>query len=341
MSSYSAVANSMNQADWTKKGENLLILSIKTTDTNNLNITVQNTGSVQSTILWFGLFNQSTSPEGQWFFNINQQIGLDQVQSFLSPCTVTQGQKYTIQLVTQSGNVFDYTMFPSNQVPLALTLVAGSPTVYQGNNMTVFLTVTNNNTFAVGNLSLSLLTLPANLVSEVVSPASLTIGSLQPLQSQFFTWVYHATSIGAVLFEATYNQAPQGAFATANVSILVTPSGANSQGQVTITGTKATATYSPIQWNMIGGTSPVSGTFSNLKINDSNSAVFKSYYTGDFGNYNYYVNSSGSKVDNVSDIGTHSNFTSMQAGPDGIYDILTETETFVTNIPITITNSQS
>ena len=40
-----------------------------------------------------------------------------------------------------------------------------------------------------------------------------------------------------------------------------------------------------------------------------------------------YVDSSNSAVDGLSDVGTHSNFTAQQSGPDGGYDTLTEANT--------------
>ncbi len=244
MNSYTAVIDSMNQADMNTSHEELRINSIQISSNNELNMTVQNIGSVPSIILWIGIFNQSMNPEGQWYFSVSQQIAAGQTLcNFTSPFTVTRGQQYTVQLVTQNGNVFDYTLYPASQANLHLTLMAGSPTVYQGNNVTMFLTVTNNNAnIAVQNIEVSLVAVPSNLTLALVFPVSLTINTLGAGASAFFTWTYKATNIGTVLFKATYNQAPQGAFTTSSVSILAVPTAAVNQGQVIITDANATGT---------------------------------------------------------------------------------------------------
>jgi hypothetical protein len=280
LNSYNTVANSMNQVDSNKKSEDFKITSVEIANTGKLNITVQNTGSLQSTIIWLGLFNRSESPEGQWFYSISQTVNIGDTKSFLSPCTVTAGQKYTIQIVTQNGNIFESTLYPTNQLPLTLSLIAGSPTIYQGNSMTIILTITNNNIQTVGNITVNLLASSSNLVSKVSSPDSLSIGSLQPMQSKFLTWVYSAINVGSTTFIATYNQAPQGILATANVSILPVPTITPSppiQGQVTITGINVVSTFNPSDWKELEKTSFIEGSIKDLFLYDSNTIAFSSY----------------------------------------------------------------
>ena len=108
MNNYTATASSMNQADQTRSNEKLSILSVQITSDNKLNITTKNIGSIQSTIIWLGIFNQSVTPENQGFFSISESIAIGETQSFLSPFQVAPDQKYTVQLVTENGNVFDY-----------------------------------------------------------------------------------------------------------------------------------------------------------------------------------------------------------------------------------------
>jgi hypothetical protein len=62
----------------------------------------------------------------------------------------------------------------------------------------LFVTVTNINEDDVvaNNISLDLTVEPPNLTQEVSAPATLTIDSLAPGSSTFFSWTY-ATIIGA------------------------------------------------------------------------------------------------------------------------------------------------
>ncbi len=328
MNNYTAAVSSINQADRNRSNENLSILSVQTTNDNDLNITAKNTGNIHSTIIWLGIFNQSVTPEDQGFFSVSQQISIGEIQSFLSPFKVTPDQKYAVQLITKEGNIFDYTLYPPDQATLALSLIAVPPTVYQSNNITLLLTVTNNNTdgIAVENITVSLLTIPFTLTTLLTSPSSLTTSSLAPGASNFFTWTYAATEVGTVLFEATYNRAPQGAFASATVTILEALATAN-QGQVTITGTNATVPYNPTLWNTMGGTSHVSGTIQSLSANDFNTVAFAPYYTGSISVTNQFVTSSMSDVDGSPNVGSIDNFVGMQSGPDGNYATLTEEQT--------------
>ena len=84
----------------------------------------------------------------------------------------------------------------------------------------------------------------------------------------------------------------------------------------------ATATYNPSAYNLLGGTSLISGSISNLASNDGIYMVFESYYTGtqiqDYVDLNLNEN-----------FGSHSNFTALQYGPDGGYDVLTEENTYI------------
>jgi hypothetical protein len=325
MNKYTATNSSMAEVDRNRSNEKLSISSVQITKDNQLNITVRNIGSLQSRVVWIGLFNESVTPENQGFYSISETITIGETQSFLSPFYVTPSQKYSVQLVTEEGNVFDYSLYSGNQVQLDLSLIAAPPTVYQANNITLLLTVTNNNAegIAAENITVSLLTIPSALTSVLTVPPSLHIASLAPGSSTFFTWTFEALEEGSVLFEATYNQAPQGASTTASVSILSAPSGSGqSGGQVRITGgASGYANYNPTQWSTLGGTSHVSGTIPSLTANDENSAVFGSYYTGNFASYNYFVNSE------TTGIGAHSNFNAMQSGPDGTFDTLTEADT--------------
>jgi hypothetical protein len=325
MNNYTATVAAMNQADSSRGGEELSILAVKIESDNSLNFTVKNTGSIQSTIIYVGIFNQSVAPENQGFYSVNQLVPIGDAVSFLSPFKVSPDQKYLVQLVTEGGKIFDYKLYPADQISLDLSLVAVSPTVYQGNNVTLLLSVTNNSTEGITaeNITMQLLAEPSDEVTLLSSPNMLTIPSLAPGSSTFLTWTYAATQTGTVLFNATYNQAPDGAFITASATILAQPDGA-SQAQVAIMGVNATMPYHPSQWTALGGTVNANGSISDLVASDSNKAGFTSYYTGNQAATDTYPEYSSTNVDGSQNKGTLTNFAGMQTGIDGAYTSLAE-----------------
>ncbi|HTY75841.1 MAG TPA: hypothetical protein VMD05_09790 [Candidatus Nanoarchaeia archaeon] len=90
--------------------------------------------------------------------------------------------------------------------------------------------------------------------------------------------------------------------------------------------------------NVTSGVNPLSYS---IQVQDTRgitvAASSFSHYTGTltFNNTSVqggqYVNNSNSKVDGLSDVGTHSNFTAQQYGPDNVYDAVTEANSAVTN----------
>ncbi|MEM3565869.1 MAG: hypothetical protein QXK47_00765 [Candidatus Bathyarchaeia archaeon] len=85
----------------------------------------------------------------------------------------------------------------------------------------------------------------------------------------------------------------------------------------------------PSSFTLLGGTSHVSGSLSDLQSNNGAYMTFGSYAVND----EDFVDQQ-SDIDGSADIGAHSNFTAMQAGPDGVYDNLTEANTVGTSIPV-------
>lgn len=337
MNNYNRVTDEMNQADWRRANEELTILGAHVTSSNYLDVTVKNTGSVQSVIEWIGIFDQSISPEGQQFFSANIPIPIGENRTFNSGqegifnatfMITPTNHEYLVQLVTKEGNIYFFTLYPASQADLALSLIAVPATVYQGNNITVFATVTNINEYNVvaNNLVLDLTVDPTDWTQEVSAPDNLTIDSLSPGSSTFFTWTY-TTTTGAtedktVTFTATLN--PDGPSASASVTIKPQPNGSNGQGQITITGSAATQKYSPSQWSTLGETTHLSGTITDLSASDNNKVSFESYYTGTEDTINKYVTSNNSNVDGIENIGFMNNFEGMQSEPNGNYAVLTE-----------------
>jgi hypothetical protein len=320
---YNDTEGAMSETDWNRNREQLTIKDIRITSLNKLNITLENRGSVSSHLVWLGIFNKTVTPESQNYFALNEQVEPAETKSILSDFSVVRGKRHVIQIITELGNAVESKFYPASSVNLALTLVAVSPTTYVGNNATVLLTVTNNDTEVdiVQNVTVSLQIDQPALVQVKEQPTTFTLESLVHGQSAFFRWIYNTITTGTATFNATYDQAPAGVFAVSAVTIESAPSGG--QGQVTITGQNGSAVYHSSLWNLLGGTQFISGSISDLVDNDSNPLIFQSYYTGSDVNINHFVNNT-SNVDGLADKGTHSNFTAQQYGPDSIYDTLTE-----------------
>lgn len=318
---YNKTISSMNDNDWNRNQEKIVIKQIGITGASKLNVTAENEGSIQSHLIWLGMFNKTATPENQTYQALNEFIRPGEIGNIVSNFTVTGGNMYVVQLVTEFGNTVESKFYPASHVSCSLTLVTTPPTAYQGNNVTVLLTVTPNDTEvdSIQSLTVTLNATPASLV-QLVGNSSLSVNGLARGTSAFFWWIYNAANTGAVTFNATYLQASAGTYTLSTAQIVSPPQ----QGDVTITGINCTALQNPSQWNLTGSTQNVSGSVSDLASNDSSYAVFRSYYTGGTVYANSYVSNNVSNVDHHDGMGTHSNFTAEQNGPDSIYDNLTE-----------------
>jgi hypothetical protein len=84
--------------------------------------------------------------------------------------------------------------------------------------------------------------------------------------------------------------------------------------------------YNATSWNLVGGTLNISGSISELDVDDSSYAVFRSYASGNATNLEDYVDNDFSNVDGCADKGTHGGFSAQQAGPDSVVDVLMEAD---------------
>jgi len=321
---YNNTMSSMSDVDWNRNQENIVIKQIAITGTNQLNVTAENDGSIQSHLIYLGIFNTTATPQNQTYQALNEYVGPGEIGNIVSSSTVIGGNQYVIQLVTELGNTVESKFFPANYANCALTLVTTPPTVYQGNNITVLFTVTPNDTVvdSIQSLTATLNATPTNLV-QLVGNSPLSVSGLTRGTSTFFWWTYNTTSTGTVTFNATYLQAPAGTYALSTAQI-ISPPQQGAQGSVTITGVNCTASQNPSQWNLFGSTQNINGSISDIANNDANYANFNSYYSGTTTNINHFVDNNSSNVDDSPNLGTQSNFTALQSGPDSIYDVLTE-----------------
>ena len=85
--------------------------------------------------------------------------------------------------------------------------------------------------------------------------------------------------------------------------------------------------YDASGYSLGGSTSWVSGSVSNLTSDDGVYMAFRSYFSGT--DTSDFVGDNTSDVDSSADKGIHSNFPAQQAGPDGVMDTLSESNTAV------------
>lgn len=321
MNNYNRVTDEMNQAEWRRSNEELTILSVEVTDSNNFNITVKNTGSVQSVVIWLGIFEQSSSgsEEDQPFVSVNYPIAIGEVESIISTTQISPSVGYDIRLVTELGNIYDCSISEAVEGELSLVLVAVPATVYVNNEISIILSVTNNNLYGsvVNNVNIELI--EENEITSALTPSgSQTITSLSFGATKIFNWKCTAQNIGTAQFNASY----EGGSVIATVEIKEAATEPNGQGQVTITGSTATQKYSPTEWiTPYESSSNPEQTYTTLSASDDNNIVFDSYYTGTITSINQYVTSLVSGGESVT------NFGGMQAGPDETYATFTEKST--------------
>jgi hypothetical protein len=271
---YYETLGSMGDLGWSQNQERIVIKQVTLTAANSLNLTVENDGAVQSRLIWIGVFNKSAVPEDQTYYRLDKHLNPSERLNIVTDFTVVQGLKYAIQLVTELGNIVQNVFYPASEVRCALSLTAASPTTYEGNNVTVMLTVTHNDTEVDGiqSLTAGISVAPSGLV-QLVDNSPLTVTGLARGESAFFWWVYNTNGMGTVTFNATYLQAPAGTYALTNVNVLTSP-GQGGGGSVSISGVNGTAKYNPLNWTLLGATQYVSGLVADLAINDSNYVNF-------------------------------------------------------------------
>jgi hypothetical protein len=83
--------------------------------------------------------------------------------------------------------------------------------------------------------------------------------------------------------------------------------------------------YNPCGYSLKGSTTLLSGDVSNLVSDNNVYMTFRSYYSGT--SISDFVDNNTSNMDFSANKGTHSNFSAQQAGPDSVYDTLTEENT--------------
>ena len=93
----------------------------------------------------------------------------------------------------------------------------------------------------------------------------------------------------------------------------------------TVANSQTVGTYHPTGYNILGATTYISGESTHLQSDNSVYMAFRSYFSGT--DASDFVDSDASDMDASADKGTQGNYSAQQAGPDSIYDTLTEENT--------------
>ena len=112
---YNNTISSMNDKDWNRNQEKIVIKQIAITSTNKLNVTAENDGSIQSHLIWLGIFNKTATPENQTYQALNEFVRPGETDNIVSNSTVIAGNKYVIQLVTELGNTVKNVFYPAKR----------------------------------------------------------------------------------------------------------------------------------------------------------------------------------------------------------------------------------
>lgn len=225
----------MIDLDYERSREDISIKDVQITTNLKLNVTAKNDGPKQARIVWIGLFDRTQYPENDTYTSVSYSLSPgEEMTGIGSSISVSWGRSYVVQLVTDRGNAIDHTFFPANSIKCKLELMALPTSVYVGQNITILLIVTHNQTQpdSIQNITAKLTVDPSSSVNLMQGPQQLSVLGLRSGSSAFFKWVYNATQTGTVSFNASYVQASQGTYAVSLVEI--TTSGLSSR--VTISG---------------------------------------------------------------------------------------------------------
>ncbi|MBD3172283.1 DUF2341 domain-containing protein [Candidatus Bathyarchaeota archaeon] len=105
------ILDEMKEFDHNKALEDLEINKSDLSGSNQLNLKLENTGEILLTVSYIGVFNESVSPREQQYIDVAFSLNpVDEIW-YNSSITINPSQDYTIQLLTERGNIF-YTSYP-------------------------------------------------------------------------------------------------------------------------------------------------------------------------------------------------------------------------------------
>lgn len=206
----------MNQVDAEKIHENIVITSAYIDSEAHLVINVANRGSVTANLIRLWIINQTDNQYAEIpLSGLHLEPGAS--LSHVTIQTLNSGQDYAIRIVTERGNIASYNLVPA--VHARVSIIAPSSNII-GNNVTIILCITNNDTSGnnIYNLVPQLTVTPNSslLLQEGPNPSSIEL--LPSAASAYFVYIYKVTGSGlSINLNATFLNAPEGNYVTTTI----------------------------------------------------------------------------------------------------------------------------
>jgi len=206
----------MNQVDTDKIQENILITSAYIDSNGHLVLTIANRGSVTANLVRLWVINQTDNT--YWEFPFSQQyLHSGATITNTTNAVFTSGQDYSVRVVTERGNIASYNLVP--EVNARISIMAPSTNII-GNNATIILSITNNDTSGnnIYNLVPQLTVTPASslLLQEGPTPSSIEL--LPSGATAYFVYVYKVTGSGlTITLNGTFSGAQPGNYVNSTI----------------------------------------------------------------------------------------------------------------------------
>jgi hypothetical protein len=193
-----------------KLNEDIEISNVRV-DGGKLNMTVTNIGGAAATLKTIYIVNETAKE--QYRYDLDLVVDGRQSKKDIGqvlPLTVKDNTRYSVRLITESGNIATTSLTPLSSVALPMQLYLIPPTVTPGENVTVLFAVTNNltdsslgkNVTPTLSYTSSCAPGPSCQLTQYVTPspssAFLTLGN-----TVLFKWVYKVTAPDAAYFTFT------------------------------------------------------------------------------------------------------------------------------------------
>ena len=251
----SILTTNANAVDRSK--EQLQITRV-TIDNNRFNITAIDTGNIpiHLTRLWV---TNTTDPGKVFRYNINYNLTSSTPQLKIgqsTPLVAKTNQAYDLKLITERGNVKEFTVNSPGTAPLNIQLFALPASVVSGFKTELVMIVTNNGSSILTNVSPNILPSSngtALCAAGTVSPSS--YNSLAPGGTAIFKWDVTATSggLGSQACSYVLTQPLQNGYSqTVKATITVSPIQFSSTNLSANTGVM-TINYTSFRWEQGNG----------------------------------------------------------------------------------------
>ena len=227
--------------------EQIQIMGV-TIDNNKFNITVRDTGNLPVHLTRFWVTNTTNISDINKVFKYNIDYNLAPGQSQIKigqslPIYAKTNQAYDLKLITDRGNVNEFTVNSVGSAPLNIQLLALPPTVASGFKTQLVMTVTNNGTGTLTNLVPVLTPNGSPTATCTPDPVSnpANYNTLPPGGTAIFSWAVKVTGtldgqtckFGAQL-QNGYNKNFGNVTITENLVLLTSTSYAQNAGLLTM-----------------------------------------------------------------------------------------------------------